>query len=278
MATRSNLAEQIARPQTHVNVRARIAGWVHRHERFLLSVVSVTLFFVLWEGIARLGLVKSILISSPSQILQAAQWLLANGFWYDIGTSLLEFAFGFGLAVLVAVPLGLAMGWSSRLNAIFDPYAQALNAAPRIALIPVIMLWLGIGLISKVAVVFLGAFFPILLSAVAGVHNMDALLLRCAQLFGADRRQIFRTIALPSSVPWLITGMRVGVGRALVGVVVAELLASTAGVGHMMSVAGATFQTDKVFVGILLIAGFGWGVSEILRRVEEHYQAWRPKN
>lgn len=259
------------------NRRAQLRGWARRHERPLLSIGSVTIFFVIWEAIARLGLIKPILVSSPTRILQAAQWLFANGFWYDVGTSLLEFTLGFGLAVLIAVPLGLAMGWSPRVNAVFDPYAHALNAAPRVALIPVIMLWIGIGLLSKVVVVFLGAFFPILLSQVAGVHNMDSLLIRCARSFGAGPRQIFLSIALPSSVPWLITGMRVGLGRALVGVVVAELIASRAGVGHMMSVAGATFQTDKVFVGILLIAGFGWGLSDVLRRIEDHFQKWKPR-
>lgn len=245
------------------------------HEKRLISITAVIVFFLLWEMIARAGLVKPILISSPSRILSAGAWLFENGLWTDIATSLLEFTFGYFMAVLIAIPLGLAMGWSPRLNAIIDPFAQALNATPRIALVPVIMIWLGIGMASKVAVVFLGAFFPILLSAVAGVQNTDDLLIRCARSFGATNRQLFRTVIVPSSIPWLITGMRVGVGRAVVGVVVAELIAATAGVGHMMSVAGATFQTDKVFVGILMLAGFGYLTSSLLLRIEKRYQGWK---
>ncbi len=245
------------------------------HERRLISLTAVIIFFLLWEMVARAGWIKPILISSPSRIITAGAWLFANGLWTDIATSLLEFTFGYAMAVLIGVPLGLAMGWSPRLNAALDPFAQALNATPRVALVPVIMIWLGIGIASKVAVVFLGAFFPILLSAVAGVQNTDDLLLRCARSFGATNRQLFRTVIFPSSIPWLITGMRVGVGRAVVGVVVAELIAATAGVGHMMSIAGATFQTDKVFVGILMLAGFGYLTSALLQRIEKRYQGWK---
>jgi NitT/TauT family transport system permease protein len=245
-------------------------------ERRIISLTAVVIFFALWELIGRSGMVRPILISSPSRIWTAGIWLFENGLWSDIAVSLMEFALGYGAAVLIAVPLGLAMGWSPRLNAVIDPFAQALNATPRVALVPVIMIWLGIGLASKVAVVFLGAFFPILLGAVAGVQNTDDLLLRCARSFGATNHQIFRTVIVPSSVPWLVTGMRIGVGRAVVGVVVAELIAATAGIGHMMAVAGATFQTDKVFVGILMLAGFGYLTSSLLRRIENRYQDWKP--
>ena len=246
-----------------------------RHEKSIISVTAVILFLLTWEITSRLSLIKPILISSPTRIIDSAVWLFAHGFAEDIAISLLEFTIGYVLAVLIAIPLGLAMGWYPRFNAIIDPFAQALNATPRVALVPVIIIWLGIGLSSKVAVVFLGAFFPILLGAVSGVRATDELLLKCGRSFGATDRQIFRTIVLPSSVPWLITGMRVGVGRAVVGVVVAELIAATAGIGHMMAVAGATFQTDKVFVGILLLAGFGALTSSILQRIESRFQAWK---
>lgn len=244
----------------------------------IISLSAVIIFLIIWEMIARLEIIRPLLISSPSRIVNAAGWLFAHGFAADIGISLLEFLLGYALAVFIGVPLGLAMGWYPRFNAALDPFTQALNATPRVALLPVIMIWLGIGLASKTAVVFLGAFFPILLSGVSGVQNCDEQLMNCARSFGATDRQILRTLILPSSIPWLITGMRVGVGRAVVGVVVAELIAATAGIGHMMSIAGATFQTDKVFVGIILLAGFGWATSSILRRIENRYQAWKPVN
>jgi len=102
-------------------------------------------------------------------------------------------------------------------------------------------------------------------------------LLKCARSFGANSRQIFLTLALPSTVPFIIAGMRLAVGRALIGVVVGELVASTAGIGHMMSIAGATFQTDKVFVGILILAGAGYSLTELLTWIEAHFERWRPQ-
>lgn len=264
-----------SKPQDSPNLSSFVKQTFIRHEKSMISVTAVILFLLIWETTSRLSLIEPILISSPTRIVGSAVWLFAHGFGEDIAISLLEFTIGYVLAVLIAIPLGLAMGWYPRFNAIIDPFAQALNATPRVALVPIIIIWLGIGLSSKVAVVFLGAFFPILLGAVSGVRATDELLLKCGRSFGATDHQIFRTIVLPSSVPWLITGMRVGVGRAVVGVVVAELIAATAGIGHMMAVAGATFQTDKVFVGILLLAGFGALTSSILQRIERRFQAWK---
>ncbi len=264
-----------SKPGDSPNFSGFVKQILSRHEKGIISLTAVIVFLLIWEITSRLALIKPILISSPARIVTSAIWLFAHGFTEDIAISLLEFTIGYMLAVLVAIPLGLAMGWYPRFNAIIDPFAQALNATPRVALVPVIIIWLGIGLASKVAVVFLGAFFPILLGTVSGVRATDELLLKCGRSFGATDRQIFRTIVFPSSIPWLITGMRVGVGRAVVGVVVAELIAATAGIGHVMAVAGATFQTDKVFVGILLLAGFGALTSSILQRIENRFQAWK---
>ncbi len=252
-------------------------GFVQAHELRLIPLVGITVFLTLWEAAPALGWVKPIFTSSPSRILQAALWLFEHGLWNDIVVSLTEFGLGFGLALLFAIPFGIVLGWSRRLHALFDPFITALNATPRVALLPLIILWLGIGVESKVAVVFLGALFPILINTIVGVQTLDSHLVRCARAFGASDRQILVTLALPTSVPFIIAGMRLGVGRGLLGVVVGELVAATAGVGYMMNRAGATFQTDKVFVGVLLITGFGYGLTEILKRVEAHVGLWRPK-
>jgi NitT/TauT family transport system permease protein len=222
-------------------------------------------------------LVQPLFTSSPSRILIAARWLAGNGLWNDIWISLMEFSIGFSLAVIVGVPLGVLLGWYRRWHAVFDPFITMLYTTPRVALLPLLILWLGIGLSSKIAVVFLGAIFPILINVTAGMRTIDETLLQCARSFGAKDRQIFTTLALPSSVPFTLSGLRIGVGRALVGVVVGEMVASTGGIGHMMAVAGSTFQTDKVFVGIFLIAGFGYGITSLLNRLERRFDSWRPQ-
>ena len=251
-------------------------GILKRNEERWLALAGLLVFLLIWELAPALGIIKPIFTSSPSRIVQAADWLFKHGLWYDIWVSLVEFCLGFGLAIMVAIPLGVILGWYRRVNAIFEPFVTALNAMPRVALLPLIILWLGLGIYSKVAVVFLGAVFPILINTTVGVRTVDLNLVKCARSFGAGDSQLLRTLALPTSVPFMLAGMRLGIGRGLVGVVVGELVAANAGLGHMMSRAGATFQTDKVFVGIILLTGFGYILTEILKKIEKRVETWRP--
>lgn len=251
-------------------------GFWTRYERAILGCLGVAVTLGLWEGIAAVRLVDPLFLSAPSRILRAGASMFASGeIWTDLRVSGLEFAAGYGMA-LVGIPLGILLGWYRRLYYLVDPMLSAFYATPRVALLPLLIIWLGIGIWSKIAVVFLGAVFPILLSTVAAVRTADPRLLRAAHSFGATDLQIFRTIVLPGSVPFIITGLRLGVGRALVGVVVGEMVAATAGIGLMISIAGNTFQTDRVFVGIFLIAAAGVALVEALTRLERRFEKWRP--
>jgi ABC-type nitrate/sulfonate/bicarbonate transport system permease component len=188
-----------------------------------------------------------------------------------------EFLFGYGAAIVIGVPLGILMGWYGRINAVLDPFVSALYATPRIALLPLLMIWFGIGLMSKVAIVFLGAIFPILVNTITGMRTLNADFVKVARSFGASDRQIFLTVALPSSVPLLLTGLRLGLGHALVGIVVGEMYGATHGLGFLIATSGARFQTDKVMVGIILIASAGVAMTELLRLIERRYEGWRPR-
>lgn len=250
---------------------------IKQNDHKVIGIVSVLTFLLLWELVYQLALIRPIFTSAPSRIIIAAQWLFANGLWYDIWISTLEFTLGFGSAMLVGIVSGMILGWNRQLGAIFEPFINLFNATPRIALLPLLILWLGIGLLSKVAVVFLGALFPILVNTISGLRTLDPSLVYCARAFGATPRQILLTIGLPSAVPFILAGMRLGVGRGLVSVVVAELVAANACVGYMMHIAGSTFQTDKVFVGLFLIAGTGYTLTAILSTFERHFERWRPQ-
>jgi NitT/TauT family transport system permease protein len=230
----------------------------------------------LWELLPALGMIDPFYTSSPTRIIQAGEWLFANGLWYDIWVSLAEFMVGMLLAIVLGVALGFLVGWYRSLNAMFEPFITLLNATPRIALLPLIILWMGIGMQSKVAAVFLGAFFPIVITVIKGVHNIDETLLRCAHSFGATDRQVIFTLVAPSSVPFLVAGLHIAVGRGLVGMVIGEMMAAQAGVGFMMSRSAALFQTDKVFVGLILLAGFGYLLTELLKLIEKRIEGWRP--
>lgn len=249
--------------------------FIQKYESSFLATSAALAFLLLWELLPDLGLINPFFTSSPSRILTASQWLFAHGFWKDILVSLEEFSAGIGLAILLSLPIGLMLGWYRRLNAMFEPFITMLNATPRVALIPIIILWLGIGIESKIAAVFLGAFFPLVVNVMAGVKTVDETLLKCARSFGANDQQVFSTLVLPTSVPFIVAGMRLALGRGLVGVVVGEMLASTAGIGHMMTLASSTFQMDKMFVGLILLAGFGYLLTEFLKRLERKYESWR---
>jgi NitT/TauT family transport system permease protein len=189
----------------------------------------------------------------------------------------IEFGWGYALSVIVALPFGIAVGWYRKMSYIFDPFINAMNSTPRVALLPLVIIWLGIGILSKVGIIFLGAVFPILINARDGVKTTPYNLLNAARSFGASEWQIFRNVVLPSTVPFILTGLRLGVGRALIGVMVGELYAATAGIGFMITVAGATFQTDKVFVGVLIFAISGMISMELLTKLERRFSKWRPK-
>ncbi len=258
--------------------RARWARGIQTLQRPLISLSALLVFFLIWEWIGTSGLINPLFVSAPSKIGRAAFKMFSQGdIWNDIYVSSTEFVLGFAIAIVVGIPFGMLLGWYRLFNYIFDPFVSALNAAPRVALLPLLIIWFGIGIWSKVAIVFLGAIFPILINTQSGVRALDETLLRAARSFGANDWQIFRTIALPGSVPFVLSGLRLGLGRALVGIVVGELVAATAGVGYVMAIAGATFQTDKLFVGIFIITGAGVLLTTLLDKLEHRFDAWRPK-
>lgn len=250
-----------------------------RMEDVALGTIAVIVFLAFWEASVVFGWVNPLFTSAPSRIVQTALLLGRDPvFWNHMAVSGTEFILGFALAVVVGVPLGILMGWYRRLNALLDPFVSALYATPRIALIPLIVIWFGIGIGSKIAVIFLSTVFPILINTITGVRTVDRDFIKVARSYCASDSQLFMTVVLPSSVPMLLTGLRLGLGHALIGVVVGEMYAATAGIGFMISVAGASFQTDKVMVGILIIAVAGMIMTSMLKALERRFEPWRRDN
>jgi ABC-type nitrate/sulfonate/bicarbonate transport system permease component len=250
--------------------------WV-RNEHALLGAVSMATFLVFWEMAVSLEWVNPLFTSAPSRILRVGYDMFADHSIYPhLQVSGYEFAVGYGVAIALGVPLGILMGWYGRVNAVLDPFVSALYMTPRIALLPLLMIWFGIGIMSKIAIVFLGAIFPIVVSTITGVRTVNADFVKVARSFGCNDWQMFLTVALPSSVPLLLTGLRLGLGHALVGIVVGEMYGATHGLGYLIATSGARFQTDKVMVGIILIAAAGLILTEALRRIEKRFERWRP--
>lgn len=242
----------------------------------VLSASSVVFVIVTWELALRTGLIDTPFLVPPTAVIRAgAEELGKERFWRDASVTMFEFLVGYGLAMVLGISLGIVLGWYRRLSYVFEPMINFLYAVPRIALLPIIVLWLGLTVWSKVAVVFLGAWVTILLNTYLGARTVDPRLLSVARAFGASERRLFTSVVLPGSVPFVLAGLRLGAGRALIGVVVGELYAASVGLGYMISVASHNLQIDRVLFGTFLFIALGVLTVEGIRSVERRYASWR---
>lgn len=252
-------------------------GPLARYESALIGGGAVVLFVAIWQFVTYRRVMPELFLPGPTDIGAAFGAYVAKGqIWNDVWVSGQELVIGFLLAIVIGLPLGMAMGWYRRVNMALDPFVTFFNAIPRVSLTPLLIIWFGIGINSKLAVVFLGALFAILINSAVGVRNLDPALIKAARSFGASDLQLFRTVVLPGSVPSILAGFRLGLAHALTGVVVAELIAAQAGVGLMMATAGATFQTSRVFVGLVIIATTGVLITYGFSQIEKRFQSWKP--
>jgi ABC-type nitrate/sulfonate/bicarbonate transport system permease component len=256
--------------------RSPVGRWYDKHQRLVLGIVGILLVLIPWELVNRFGIVKDILISSPTSVGEAFVKEFARGdIWRHIWASLSVWIVGFSIASVVGILLGLAAGWYRRAGLITVPWLNFVYAAPDLAFVPIFILWFGLGFVFKVWVVFLGVVIYVALNTIAGVHATEDRFLAVARTYGASRAKTFRSIVLPGSVPYIMTGLRLASGRAVVGVIGAEFISANEGIGFFISISGTTFQTARVFVGILLLAGTGILLNEVLGRIERRFDSWR---
>jgi NitT/TauT family transport system permease protein len=191
-----------------------------------------------------------------------------GGFLHDVSVSLSEFAVGFALAIAVGVPLGLVLGRFPLLRYLLDPPIMAIYATPHLALLPIIVVWLGIGMQSKIAVAFVGGAIPILVNTMAGVRGVERSWIVAARSFCAGEWNVFVKVILPASLPSVILGIRLGLSRAVLGVVVGEMYQSQAGVGNEIMRYGSEFRTDYLLFEVLLVSLFGVTATSAVRALE----------
>ncbi|HLH96692.1 MAG TPA: ABC transporter permease [Xanthobacteraceae bacterium] len=253
-------------------------GWLTRERVRAIRRPLTTLVVVLgaWEILARTVLTNRLFFAPPSEVALAAMRLWESGeLQRHIWVSFSELVYGVMIAIIIGTVIGIVVGISQRVRDYTQIYITALYATPLVAVTPLLILWLGIGIASKVAVVFLTAVFPILINTVSGVRATEALLIEVAQSFCASRRQIIAKVMLPSALPFILTGIRLGIGRGIVGVVVGELFGSQAGLGFLIYTSGQTFDVPSLFVGIVTLAVAGVGLTFAAELVERHALRWR---
>ena len=235
--------------------------------RYLAGFISVAGGLALWEFISRVLVANSLFLAAPSQIAVALFNLARTGqLGHHVGVSAAEFALGYVIACAIGIALGLAMAASATMKQALQPWVSGLYATPTIALAPLFILWFGIGIWSKVLVVITLVLFPVAINTEAGLRTTSERLIEMLRSFGATRRQIFLKVSLPSAVPFILAGLKLGIGRGLIGVVVAELFGSRAGLGNLISQSADAFNMPELFAGVVVLAlagiimtaGFGW--------------------
>lgn len=252
---------------------ARLLG---QRQRALLAVASITGALLLWGGFTSAGWIDRVLLPSPLEVLDSLLDALRDGsLLRHVTASLLRVLEGFVIALAAAVPLGIAMGVSRVVRGVLEPLLELLRPIPPIALIPLAILWFGIEELSKVLIIAYGAFFPILLNTMAGFREVDPVQVRAAQALGAKRHHIFRDVVLRSAFPFIVVGARVGMGMAFIVLVAAELIASSAGLGFLISDARYNFRTDQMFLGMAMIGVLGFALNKALLEVERRLLKWK---
>lgn len=251
--------------------RFRAPAWYTRWEALVLSAGSLAVFLGVWEFVARGEIVNPVFISYPSAIWSRfiQMFFIDQDIYFHLAASGRIWATGFVLGVLIGVVLGFVAGRSRRFRFAAEPYLIALYSTPTVAFLPLLILWFGIGDAPKVLLVCVGTMFPVLINTQAGVLNVSPALLETARSFRANRWQILRKVALPSSIPYILAGVRLGIGRALIMVFVAELIISNRGIGYIVANAGVSFQADRLFVGILCLTITGVTLTKLVSWIEE---------
>ncbi|MEH7252237.1 ABC transporter permease [Neobacillus niacini] len=247
-----------------------------KNEQVILGTTGLIFVIFLWQVVSSFGWINPFFISRPTEIFLAViEQTTSSRLLSDFKITIIEFFVAFGSAVVIGVSIGLLMGWFKRMEYITDPFIWFLYSTPIIAIYPLLIIWLGLGFKTVVTLGFLFSITPIIINTYTGVKETKPILIRAAHSFGANKRQILMKIALPSAIPMIVTGWRIGVERALVGVIVGEMFSSNSGLGFLISFYGAKLQIANLFVSIVLVIILGLFLTQSLRILEKKLLKWQ---
>jgi NitT/TauT family transport system permease protein len=257
-----------------------------------IGLVIPALLIVLWQALSMFGLINPLVLPSPlavvSKWLEYAAplaafdasagsrlaWIFSGELMHDTLGSMYRVVVGFAIGAGLALPLGLAMGSSRIMYAWLNPLMQVLRPIPPIAYIPLAILWFGLGNAPALFLIALGAFFPVLMNTIAGVRQVDGIYIRAARNLGVDRKTMFIRVMLPAAVPYILTGMRIGIGTAFIVVIVSEMIAVNNGLGFRILEAREYFWSDKILAGMISIGLLGLGIDIGMNKLNNHLLRW----
>lgn len=267
--------------KTVAKAEPRVPAWA-RSSRMIAAysvIAGIGIWQLAYAGLARTTYFEAYAIhhflSSPLQVIETFGELYRSGELFRHSYfSLLEFAYGFALSVVVGIPVGFLMATQKKINTYLDPWVSCIYATPRVALAPIIIVWFGLGIFPNALIVFLGAVFPILLNTYTGIKSVRQNLIELVRAFGGSPLQVFFKVMIPDATPAIIAGLRLAVGRAVIGVVVAEWFGAEAGLGYMVYFYSQLFQPGPVFVGIVVLVVFGILSFIALDKVQGWISPW----
>jgi ABC-type nitrate/sulfonate/bicarbonate transport system permease component len=241
----------------------------------VLQFSVLAAFLCAWEVASRFNVIDPLFASRPSAIIAKLAEMIRDGeLWPHLAASGQTLFWGMLLAIAVGIPIGILVGRWELARATLEPFIAAIYSAPQVAFLPLLIIWLGIGIESKVALIFLGTFVVIVVNTETGIRQTDPRLIETAKVFTASETQVLRYVILPAALPFILAGLRLASGRALVMVVVAEIYAANQGLGYLIFQAGGMYDTAQVFVGLIILAALGAGFNGLLRVIEARVTPW----
>ncbi len=242
-----------------------------------IEIASIVVFLAAWELLGKMF--NPVLFAPPSRVLLSYPDLVASGeLGSAIRTTLVAMFVGYVGAAVVGILFGLLWGRSPFIQDVIEPFINALYAIPRVALVPLVIVWFGIGFAGRVFIVFYGTVFDVMINTCTGVRYTEKALLEVGRSFGATERQLFRHIILPYSVPYVMAGLRLGIGRALVGVIVAEMFLQMTGMGGLILTFGETYRIASMLSVVVLLSGLGVLLTWVVKKAERMAAPWKTFN
>ena len=256
-------------------VVSRMSSWQKSYPNWV-SVVSILCLLAIWELICQSGVVSSLFLPAPTAIISALLQMIADGeIGVSLAASLYRILAGFFIGSLVGLTVGLVTGTSALMDKIGTPIVNSIYPIPKIALLPLFILWLGIGELSKVTIIALGVFFPVAMNTYSGVKNVDTLLLKVAASFNASWWMTMKSVVLPNALPMIFAGLRLAAGTSLLLLVAAEMIAAQVGIGALILHYGDLMITDRLMAGVIVLSLLGLVFNLILQFLERKAIPWK---